>query len=163
MTDLPALPPGYQLTGTGPPPNPDLLAPLLGNGVAVTSGYRTPADIERLRSQGYHPAPNSHHLDGDAVDLVPGKSGMTMRQLQAKAQAIASGWSNGRVIPEGDHIHLQIPGWGMAPGTPGTPNSVLPPLPGGYQLFERGTLAATKSTGEPAQPPPPAGYVGYEN
>jgi len=120
--------------------DPNLLKPLLDSGIGATNGFRTPADIERLKRQGYKPAAKSHHLDGDAVDLVPGSSGLSMRGVRAKADAIANGWPGGRAIPEGDHIHLQLPGWGMAPGTPGTPNAGMPPLPAGFVLKQRGSL-----------------------
>jgi len=143
MDDLPPLPPGYSLQG--PPsartPDPDLLKPLLDAGAEPTNGYRTPEDIRRLKSQGYHPASNSLHLNGDAVDLTPGKSGLSMSELHDRAQRIADGYPGGKVLNEGDHVHLQLPGWGMAPGTPGTLNSGLPPLPPGYSLKQRGSLS----------------------
>jgi endonuclease YncB( thermonuclease family) len=124
-----------------PPPDPNLLKPLLDAGVMPTNGYRTPADIQRLRSQGYHPAERSLHLNGDAIDLTPGNSGMGLSGVQGRAQVIAGRWPGGKVLNEGDHVHLQLPGWGQAPGTPDTPNSGLPPLPQGYQLSQRGSLA----------------------
>jgi len=143
MDDLPPLPPGYSLQG--PPssrsPDPDLLKPLLEAGAVPTNGYRTPEDIRRLKSQGYKPASNSLHLNGDAVDLTPGKSGLSMSELHDRAQRIADGYPGSKVLNEGDHVHLQLPGWGMAPGTPGTPNSGLPPLPSGYSLKQRGSLS----------------------
>jgi endonuclease YncB( thermonuclease family) len=117
-----------------------LLKPLLAAGVVPTNGYRTPGDIQRLQAEGYTPAANSLHLNGDAVDLVPGKSGLSLSQLLARAQAIAGRWPSGRVLNEGDHVHLQLPGWGMAPGTPGTPNAGIPPLPAGAKLVQRGSL-----------------------
>ncbi len=142
MPSLPPLPPGYSMAAP-PPPDPNLIKPLLDAGVVPTNGYRTPVDIQRLRSQGYRPASNSLHLNGDAVDLTPGTSGMRLGDVQTRAQAIAGRWPGGRVLNEGDHVHLQLPGWGQAPGTPGTPNSGLPPLPSGYQLKQRGSLAGS--------------------
>lgn len=136
---LPPLPPGFQLSG-GSAPGADLLQPLFGLGVVPTNGYRTQGDIQRLQAEGYHPAANTLHLDGDAVDLVPGKSGLSLGDLQARAAALASRYPGGRALNEGDHVHIQIPGWGMAPGTPGTPNSGLPPLPPGAKLQQRGSL-----------------------
>ena len=138
MAGLPPLPPGYKLDG----PDPNLIKPLLDAGVVPTNGYRTPVDIQRLKAAGYKPASNSAHLDGDAVDLTPGKSRLGMSGLQERATAIASRWPGGRALAEGDHVHLQLPGWGMAPGTPGTPNSGLPPLPQGYSLKQRGSLSS---------------------
>lgn len=112
-----------------PPPDgfkPDPLGTINGWGVTVTNGFRTPADTERLKRQGYHPADNSLHLDGDAVDIVPGKSGLSMDQLHHRAQALASTWKGAKVLNEGDHIHVQLPGWGGAPGMPAPPAGFQP-------------------------------------
>ena len=140
MPDTPPLPPGYRLET--PPAPVDPLKPLLDAGVEPTNGFRTPEDIRRLRRDGYKPAANSLHLNGDAVDLLPGRSGMSYAALHEHARSIAAQWPGGRALNEGDHIHLQLPGWGMAPGTPGTPNSGLPALPSGYTLKQRGNLSA---------------------
>jgi endonuclease YncB( thermonuclease family) len=141
---LPPLPPGFSLQSGAPRRrDPNLLKPLLDAGVTATNGYRTLGDVHRLQAEGYHPAPHSLHLNGDAVDLTPGKSGLTLQQLQAKATSIATATPGGKVLNEGDHVHVQIPGWGMAPGTPGTPNSGLPPLPAGARLLQRGSLQSS--------------------
>jgi hypothetical protein len=68
MAPLPPLPPGASLV---PPPAPrrDPLDILKAEGFEWTNGYRTPADTQRIREQGYKPAANSLHLDADAVDL----------------------------------------------------------------------------------------------
>jgi endonuclease YncB( thermonuclease family) len=136
---LPPLPQGYQLQGP-PERDPNLLQPLFSLGVEATNGYRTPADIQRLKAQGYQPAANSLHLNGDAVDLTPGRSGLGLSDLAARANSIAARYPGAKVLNEGDHIHVEFPGWGMAPGTPGTPNSGLPPLPAGATLQQRGSL-----------------------
>jgi hypothetical protein len=138
MASLPPLPDGATLLDDGS--NADLLKPLLDMGVTATNGYRTPADVERLRAAGYTPAVHTKHLAGDAVDLIPGRSGLSWADLEQHARSIAAGWEGGRVINEGDHIHLQLPGWGQAPGTPGTKNFGLPPLPSGATLVQRGSL-----------------------
>jgi endonuclease YncB( thermonuclease family) len=135
VAPLPPLPPGYALGN-----DPDLLKPLFDLGVEATNGYRTPEDIKRLRQEGYKPANNSLHLNGDAVDLLPGKSRLSLKALHAQASALAAKWPGGKAIDEGDHVHLQLPGWGMAPGTPGTPNSGLPDLPKGATLVQRGSI-----------------------
>lgn len=115
-----------------PPPPPegfeiDPLATINGWGVTVTNGFRTPADTMRLRRAGYKPAENSKHLDDDAVDLTPGKSGRSMRQLHAEASRMAEQWGSGaKAIHEGDHVHLQLPGWGRAPGMPPPPPGFKP-------------------------------------
>lgn len=76
----------------------------------VTSGYRTRerqdeliAEWERGGRRGVRPATNSHHLTGQAVDLVP-RRGETVAQLAARLKAAGLNPLN-----EGDHAHLQ---WG---------------------------------------------------
>lgn len=145
----PPPPPGFSLQTTprrsgmfaGPPRrDPDLFRPLFAEGIEATNGYRTQADIERIRTQGYKPAANSLHLKGDALDLTPGRSGLSMRDVEVRARKIAAQWPGAKVLNEGHHVHVQLPGWGMAPGTPGTPNSGLPPIPAGFELKQRGSL-----------------------
>lgn len=131
----PAPPKGFVVDGPARP-----IDPLLRAGVGPTSGFRTPADIQRLRAAGYSPASNSLHLRGDAVDLVPGRSGLSMRELRDRALSVAASWPGGRALNEGDHIHLQLPGWGRAPGTPGTSDAGMPDLPPGFSLEQRGSL-----------------------
>lgn len=141
VSGLPPLPPGFEPEQPQrPPADPDFFKPLLSRGVEATNGYRTPKDIDRLRAKGYTPAANSKHLDGDALDLTPGKSGLSMRQLEMRARALTRNWPGAKVINEGHHVHVQMPGWGMAPGTPGTKNSGLPALPAGFNLEQRGSL-----------------------
>lgn len=105
-----------------PPPSgfrPDPLETVNAWGVKITNGFRTPADTERIRRQGYKPAKNSLHLDADAIDLTPGDSGLTMGQLYGKvSREIAAAWPGARVFNEGHHVHVQLPGWGGAPGLP---------------------------------------------
>jgi len=38
--------------------------------VRITSGYRSAFDQERLIKEGYHPAPTSQHLFGEAADFI---------------------------------------------------------------------------------------------
>ena len=145
MPAIPPLPPGFKLVSGGQPPahDPDLLKPLLDAGAVPTNGYRTPGDTQRLRSEAYPAANDSAHLNGDAVDLTPGKSGLTLAQLQARADAIARRYGGTAAIHNNSHVHLNIPGWGMAPGTPGTPHAGIPPLPSGFKLQQRGALNAS--------------------
>jgi hypothetical protein len=154
----PKIGPGYAAVGGGLPPLPpgfvveeqpkdsapayDPMKDILSSGFDFTNGYRTQQDIEDLRRHGYTPAEHSRHLEGDAIDLVPGKSGKTMADVERFAQSLLQKWGgNGRVIPEGDHIHLQLDGWGQAPGTPNTPYSGLPDLPDGFQVEQRGSVS----------------------
>lgn len=114
---LPPPPPGFK---------PDPLATVQGWGAQITNGFRTPADTERIRRQGYRPARNSKHLDADALDLAPGKSGLSMGTLHARASEFASQWPGARVLNERHHIHMQLPGWGGAPGLPAPPPGFEP-------------------------------------
>lgn len=150
----PPLPPGYELEGGPPRPGANLLDPLTGAGVDFTSGFRTPQDTARIRQQGYSPAAGGAHEHGDGIDLTPGRSGWSMRRLEFEARKLAKPYSNAKIINEGHHIHFAIPGWGMAPGTPGTPNFGLPALPPGYELEQRGSLVGEDFGAAPASPQP---------
>jgi hypothetical protein len=70
-------------------------------GYQITSGLRTPAHNAQVGG-----VPNSAHLDGRALDLVP--KGQTMAQLEAGVRQAVPG---GKVLNEGDHVHVQ---WGGA-------------------------------------------------
>jgi uncharacterized protein YcbK (DUF882 family) len=101
------LPPGFELESRG---NFDPLGPLLSKGIEATNGYRTKGDIERLRKEGYTPASNSDHLRGDAVDLVPGKSGWNLTRLAIEAKKVFG--PDAQVgIHNGTHVHVSLKGW----------------------------------------------------
>jgi endonuclease YncB( thermonuclease family) len=132
-------------------PRVDPAAILKREGFEWTNGYRTKDDIIRLRRQGYKPANDSRHLDGDAVDLT--HPTLSPTQQEARLKQLFGDWRGAQIRNEGDHRHLFLPGWGQAPGTPGTPYSGLPDLPKGATLVRRGAL-----TGKEA-PPAATGQV----
>ena len=150
MASLPPLPSGASLL-PDQDQSADPLEVLRAAGFKWTNGYRTPHDIERLRDEGYTPASNSTHMQGDTVDLT--HPGLSPHAQAVKLKQLFADWPGLYVLDEGDHRHMRLPGWGEAPGTPGTRNSGLPPLPSGATLYQRGSLAATPAYVPQAAPP----------
>lgn len=68
-----------------------------------TSGRRT---VQGNRAVGG--VTNSRHLVGDAADFVPAH-GQSMAMLEAAARRHFG--PQAKVINEGDHVHVQLPGW----------------------------------------------------
>jgi hypothetical protein len=150
---LPPLPAGATLlSGSGAPSagGEDPLEVLRREGFVWTNGFRTPADIQRLREQGYKPASHSTHMQGDTVDLT--HPGMSAAAQARRLRELFGSWKGFKVLDEGDHRHMRLPGWNEAPGTPGTRNSGLPALPDGASLYQRGSLDVTRKlmAGAPA-------------
>jgi hypothetical protein len=151
---IPPPPPGFSIIGYGGRPDP--VDELIRRGFTPTNGYRTDGDMERLQRAGYHPAPGSLHRDGDATDFEP-PHGMPFGEAQRVAQEVSAGWPGAKILNEGDHIHGQWPGYGRAPGTPGTDRFGLAPLPEGFELIQRGSLTGGNyNPGIGAQPSPAA-------
>lgn len=101
MSDLPA---GWF---EGPPqPQNDPLFDLSNDlpGAVITSGRRTPAGNASLPGS----ARNSNHLSGDAVDIIPGTSGLSPQEIYD----IETKRGN-RPLIESDHVHVTIPGGGI--------------------------------------------------
>lgn len=84
--------------------------------ITVSSGYRTPA-----RNTDVGGVPDSHHLRGDAADLVVDQDNMIrLFQLASRHPSLTA-------INEGDHVHVQLhetlrlPDLRPAPPVPPTP------------------------------------------
>lgn len=109
----------------------------------VTSGYRDPAKNASVGGK-----PNSRHLQGQAVDLVP-RPGETMAQLHARVSRVPGV----RAINEGDHVHVQRSGASAGGGArvvaQGAPKAKDPPA--GYRWAANGALEAIPGgPGDPA-------------
>lgn len=160
MASLPPLPAGATLIDEPAAPSRprqrrDPWEVLQGDGFTLNNGYRTQGDQARIRAQGYSPAPNSAHLRGDAVDLGHPRLSRSQMQRRARELLTAEG-HNPRMIYHDGHLHVTVPGWGAAPGTPGTQNFGLPPLPAGAELVQRGNMAPGNfNLGAASVPAPP--------
>ncbi len=104
----------------------DLAARLAAQGATATSGLRS-----EDKNKAVGGVPNSFHLTGDAIDIVPPK-GVTTKQLHDSLAG--TGIKFTELLDEGDHVHIAIKG--RDPWTvptlprldPGLANAI--PLPG---------------------------------
>lgn len=143
---MPPPPPGFEIQGAAPRRDPwDILK---AEGFVASNGYRTDGDTARIRAQGYKPAPNSDHTRGDGVDLDHPK--LSPRKQEQRLHELFGDWEGRKILDEGHHRHLSLPGWGAAPGTPGTPNAGMPDLPPGFDLEQRGSLAGGNFNAKPS-------------
>jgi len=79
--------------GSGSKMNPEFLAMLdkareiADTSFVITSGYRVPADILRLKAKGYKVAMNSSHLTGHAADISVLDSNKRFKVINALLEA----------------------------------------------------------------------------
>lgn len=134
---VPPPPPGFTIEGESAGVNiyRDLQDAIPG--VRFTSGYRSPEYNESLRARGYHPARNSAHLDGSALDMLP-PPGKSMEWLKGEVRKVRPG---ARFLIHDGHLHATFPGYYGAPvlgGAKGAglknPLEGIPPPPPGFTI-----------------------------
>lgn len=95
----------------------DPISGLISQGFTPTSGFRTQAHQDDLRSQGLTNTRHSSHTKGDAIDFAVPK-GMTKQQAVALIKRLHP---EAKVIPSnGNSVHATFSGWGNAPDVSGS-------------------------------------------
>ena len=109
-------------------------------GVRFTSGFRTPEYQADMRRRGYRPDPNSDHLNGSKLDLLP-PPGKSMGWLKDQVRRFRP---DAELRDEGDHLDARFPGYFGAPPLGGAkgaglrnPLAGMPPPPAGFTLDAR--------------------------
>lgn len=137
---LPPPPPAFEIEGESGGRNVyrDLQHAIPG--IKFTSGYRNEAYQADMRKRGYKPARNSGHLDGSSFDVLP-PEGKSMGWLKGEIRRFDP---KARMLDEGNHLHLTIPGYYGAPAIGGAksaglknPLAGMPPPPAGFKLDAR--------------------------
>jgi hypothetical protein len=80
-------------------------------GIRFTSGFRTPEYNASLRARGYHPANDSEHLDGAALDMLP-PPGKSLSWLRAQVKRYDP---KARLLVHDGHLHAGFDGFYDAP------------------------------------------------
>src|SRR5687768_7800415 len=101
---LPPLPPGAVLMDQ--PERPDPWDVLRREGFVANNGYRTAADVARIRAQGYTPASHGAHNRADGVDLDHprlSRAEQNRRLNQLFGRGGEHEWQGFRLLDEGHH------------------------------------------------------------
>lgn len=80
-------------------------------GIRFTSGLRTPEYNAQLAARGYHPAKNSEHLDGSALDMLP-PPGKSLEWLKRQVRRYDP---KARLLVHDGHLHAGFNGYYKAP------------------------------------------------
>ena len=134
---IPPPPPGFAVEGEAGGVNVYQDIQRAIPGLRFTSGFRTREYQADMRRRGYHPDPNSAHLDGSKLDLLP-PAGKSMDWLKREVRRFRP---DAVLNNEGDHLDVRFPGYYGAPALGGAkaaglrnPLAGMPPPPPGFRL-----------------------------